>query len=278
MTELFIHWSPSPEILSFGSFAIRWYGLLFACSFIFGYIILQRVFKKEGIPIKLLDELTTYMIIGTIVGARLGHVFFYEPEWYLAHPIKIFEVWEGGLASHGAAIGIILTLIIFSRVKKRPFLWVIDRIVIVVALSGFFIRMGNLMNSEIYGNVTSLPWGFYFERSLFPEEGKLPRHPTQIYEALSYLVIFVYLLWYYYKKDGKPAPGFIFGMFLILVFGVRFFIEFLKMPQVGFEKGMTLNMGQLLSIPFVLAGGVIVWLSLHRFNKPALPAEKKSPH
>ncbi|MEI6456187.1 MAG: prolipoprotein diacylglyceryl transferase [bacterium] len=266
MVSLFIHWSPSPEIISFGSFAIRWYGLLFASSFIFGYIILQRVFKKEGIPIKLLDELTTYMIIGTIVGARLGHVFFYEPAWYIAHPIKIFEVWEGGLASHGAGIGIILTLLIFSYVKKRPFLWVMDRIVIVVALSGFFIRMGNLMNSEIYGNVTSLPWGFYFDRSLIPEEGKLPRHPTQVYEALSYLLIFFYLLWYYYKKDGKPASGFLFGMFLILVFGVRFFIEFLKMPQVGFERGMALNMGQLLSIPFVMAGAVFIWCAFKRPN------------
>ncbi len=274
MLTSFIHWSPSPEILSFGNFAIRWYGLLFACSFIFGYIILQRVFKKEGIPIKLLDELTTYMIIGTIIGARLGHVFFYEPAWYLAHPIKIFEVWEGGLASHGAGIVIPITLIIFAYVKKRPFLWVIDRIVIVVALSGFFIRMGNLMNSEIYGNVTNLPWGFYFERSLIPEEGKMPRHPTQIYEALSYLLIFFYLIWYYYKKDGKPAPGFIFGMFLILVFGVRFFIEFLKMPQVGFEKGMALNMGQLLSVPFVIAGGVLVWLSLRHSKKTTSPEQK----
>jgi len=262
MTNLFIHWNPSPEIFTLGSFAIRWYGLLFASSFIFGYIILQRIFKKEDIPIKLLDELTTYMIIGTIIGARLGHVFFYEPAWYLAHPIKILEVWEGGLASHGAAIGIILTLLIFSYIKKRSFIWVIDRIVIVVALSGFFIRVGNLMNSEIYGNVTNLPWGFYFVRSLVPADTAQPRHPTQIYEALSYLAIFVYLLYYYYKKDGKPAPGFLFGMFLILVFGIRFFIEFLKVPQVGFERGMTLNMGQLLSIPFVIAGSVIVYFSL----------------
>jgi len=262
MTNLFIHWSPSPEIFTLGNFAIRWYGLLFASSFIFGYIILQRVFKKEDIPIKLLDELTTYMIIGTIIGARLGHVFFYEPAWYLAHPIKILEVWEGGLASHGAGIGIILTLLIFSYVKKRPFLWVIDRVVIVVALSGFFIRMGNLMNSEIYGNVTNLPWGFYFVRSLVPADATQPRHPTQIYEGLSYLAIFVYLIYHYYKKNGKPAPGFIFGMFLILVFGIRFFIEFLKVPQVGFEREMVINMGQLLSIPFVLAGGVFVYLSL----------------
>jgi len=264
MVALFITWNPDPEIFTLGNFAIRWYGLLFASSFVFGYIILQRIFKKEGIPTKLLDDLTTYMIIGTIVGARLGHVFFYEPAWYLAHPIKILEVWEGGLASHGAGIGIILTLIIFSYVKKKPFLWVMDRIVIVVALSGFFIRMGNLMNSEIYGNVTTLPWGFYFIRSLVPADATQPRHPTQIYEALSYLAIFLFLINYYYRKNGTPPQGFLFGIFLILVFGIRFVIEFLKVPQVGFEQEMALNMGQILSIPFILAGCVIVYLSLRK--------------
>ncbi len=257
----FITWDPSPEIFSFGGFAVRWYGLLFACSFIFGYIIFLRFFKKEGIPVKLLDELTTYMIIGTILGARLGHVFFYEPAWYLSHPIKIFEVWEGGLASHGAGIGIIITLLLFSYFKKKPFLWVMDRIVIVVALAGFFIRMGNLMNSEIYGNVTSLPWGFYFPRSLTPGEALQPHHPTQIYEGLSYLLIFFLLLWYYYKEDGKPVHGMLFGMFLVLVFGMRFLIEFIKEPQVDFERGMSLNMGQLLSIPFVIAGIVFIMLA-----------------
>ncbi|MCK9203009.1 MAG: prolipoprotein diacylglyceryl transferase [Bacteroidales bacterium] len=257
----FITWNPSPEIFRIGSFAIRWYGLLFASSFFFGYLIMQRFFKKEDIPIKLLDELTTYMIIGTIVGARLGHVFFYEPSWYLAHPVKILAVWEGGLASHGAAIGIILALLIFSYVRKKPFLWVIDRIVIVVALSGFCIRMGNLMNSEIYGLPTDLPWGFRFIRSSIPSEGLVPRHPTQIYEGLSYLLIFFFLLWYYYKKDGKPAQGLLFGMFLVLVFGIRFFIEFIKEPQVGFERGMSLNMGQLLSIPFILTGIILIYLA-----------------
>jgi len=250
----FITWTADPEIFRIGSFAVRWYGLLFASSFFFGYIIMLRFFKKEGVPVKLLDELTTYMIIGTIVGARLGHVFFYEPEWYLAHPVKILAVWEGGLASHGAAVGIILALLLFSWYRKKPFLWVIDRIVIVVALSGFFIRMGNLMNSEIYGNPTSLPWGFLFLRSSVPSEGLVPRHPTQIYEGFSYLFIFFLLLWYYYRKDGKPIHGFLFGLFLVLVFGVRIVIEFIKEPQVGFERNMLFNMGQLLSLPFVVAG------------------------
>lgn len=256
---LSITWDVSPEIFQIGSFAIRWYGLLFALSFFFGYLILQRIFIKEGIPIKLLDELTTYMIIGTIVGARLGHVFFYEPSWYLQHPIKIFKVWEGGLASHGAAIGIILALVIFSKVRNKPFLWVIDRIVIVVALAGFLIRMGNLMNSEIYGNPTSLPWGFLFVRSTSPEEGLVPRHPTQIYEGLSYLLIFGGLIWYYFKRNGKPPQGMLFGLFLVFVFGIRFLVEFIKEPQVGFERNLTLNMGQLLSVPFVLVGAYLMW-------------------
>ncbi len=254
-----IIWNPSPEIFQIGNFAIRWYGLFFALGFLFGYLIMQKFFNKEGVPIKLLDELTTYMIIGTVVGARLGHVFFYEPSWYLEHPIKILEVWEGGLASHGAAIGIIISLLIFSYVRKKPFLWVMDRIVIVTALAGFLIRMGNLMNSEIYGLPTSLPWGFEFVRSTTPSEGLIPRHPTQIYEGLCYLATFFVLLRYYYKKDGKPSHGFLFGLFLILIFGVRILIEFVKEPQVGFERELTLNMGQMLSIPFVIAGIILVF-------------------
>jgi len=258
---LYVTWDVGPEIFRVGGFAIRWYGLLFASSFLFGYFILMRIFNKEHIPIKYLDELTTYMVVGTVVGARLGHCLFYEPSYYLAHPMKIFMVWEGGLASHGAAIGIITTIFIFSRVRKLTFFWVMDRIVIVVALAGMLIRMGNLMNSEIYGVPTTLPWGFLFVRSLDAGDGALPRHPTQIYEGLSYLLIFLFLWRYYYKKDGKPAPGFLFGIFMLLVFGVRFVIEFVKEPQVGFEKSMTLDLGQLLSIPLIIAGLVIVYLA-----------------
>jgi phosphatidylglycerol---prolipoprotein diacylglyceryl transferase len=259
MVFLSIIWNPSPEIFHIGGFAVRWYGLFFAISFFLGYLIMQKFFVKEGVPIALLDELTTYMIIATIIGARLGHVFFYEPAWYLAHPIKILEVWEGGLASHGAAVGIPLSIFIFSRVRKKPFLWVMDRVVITVALAGFMIRMGNLMNSEIYGMPTTLPWGFNFLHSSTPSDGLVPRHPTQIYEGLSYLAIFFFLWWYYYKKDGKPALGFIFGVFMVFVFGVRFLIEFIKEPQVGFERDMVLNMGQMLSIPLIIAGAVLIY-------------------
>jgi phosphatidylglycerol---prolipoprotein diacylglyceryl transferase len=266
MKDLFITWNVDPEIFRFGGFAIRWYGLLFAAGFFLGYLILFKVFKKEGIPIKVLDELTTYMVIGTVIGARLGHCLFYEASYYLQHPLKILMVWEGGLASHGAGIGIILTLWIFSRVKKLPFLWVIDRIVITVALAGLLIRMGNLMNSEIFGYQTSLPWGFLFVKGFDQGTVLVPRHPTQIYEGFSYLLIFLYLWRYYYRKDGKPSPGYLFGMFLILVFTARFFIEFLKEPQVqAFENALKmqvgLNLGQLLSIPFILLGILMVLYS-----------------
>jgi phosphatidylglycerol---prolipoprotein diacylglyceryl transferase len=263
----YINWNVDPEIFRVGSFAIRWYGLLFASSFFFGYIILLRIFKKENIPVSVLDTLTTYMVVGTVVGARLGHCFFYEPAYYLQHPAEVLMVWEGGLASHGAAVGIILTIIIFSRVKKLTFLWVMDRVVIVVALSGLLIRTGNLMNSEIFGHLTNLPWGFRFLRLGHPLD--MPRHPTQLYEGLSYLLIFLFLWWYYYKKDGKPAQGFLFGMFLILVFGMRLLIEFVKEPQETFEQSMALNMGQLLSIPLILAGIFFILYSKGKFKRGA---------
>jgi phosphatidylglycerol:prolipoprotein diacylglycerol transferase len=257
----YINWNVDPEIFRIGTFAVRWYGVLFAASFVFGYIIMLKFFKKENVPVSVLDSLTTYMVIGTVVGARLGHCFFYEPVYYLAHPAHILMVWEGGLASHGAAIGIIITILIFARVKKLHFLWVMDRVVIVVALSGLFIRFGNLMNSEIFGHITSLPWGFRFLRAEAPLNLD-PRHPTQLYEGLSYTIIFLVLWWYYYRKDGKPLQGLIFGWFLILVFGMRFLIEFAKEPQESFERSMILNLGQLLSIPLIIAGGVLVWMAI----------------
>jgi len=262
----YIHWNPSPEIFHIGSLAIRWYGLLFASSFFFGYFIMLQIFKKEGIAVEKLDTLVTYMVIGTVVGARLGHCLFYEPAYYLSHPLKILEVWEGGLASHGAAIGNILAIWIFGKRNQLTFFWTIDRVIITVALSGLLIRTGNLMNSEIFGHVTNLPWGFYFLRASNPAEALDPRHPTQIYEALCYFIIFLYLWRLYFIKQGKPEPGLMFGLFLILIFTVRFFIEFLKEPQVGFEKGMLLNMGQLLSIPLILLGIYLVY----RARKPVV--------
>ncbi len=252
----YITWNVNPEIFHLGSLSVRWYGLLFAAGFFFGYLIMARFFRKENIPLKELDRLTTYMVIGTILGARLGHCLFYEPSYYLSHPLEILKIWEGGLASHGAALGIILAIYLFSRKSSQSFLWTIDRIVIVVALSGVLIRLGNLMNSEIFGKPTEVPWAFVFIR-----DNNIPRHPTQIYEALAYLLSFGYLLRHYYRRDGHPRPGFLFGMFLILIFTSRFFLEFFKEPQVSFENQYILNLGQSLSIPFILLGIWLVWRS-----------------
>lgn len=261
----FINWNLDPEIVGFWGLSIRYYGVLFAASFFFGYIIMQKIFNKEGLKVELLDKLTIYMAIGTVLGARLGHCLFYEPEYYLSNPFEIIKIWRGGLASHGAAVGILISLWYFSKKNKKPYLWTTDRIAIVVALSGFFIRMGNLMNSEIYGIETNLPWGFVFLRN----GETIAKHPTQIYEALSYLLIFVLLYFIYKKKGPQVKQGLLFSLFMILLFSVRFFIEFIKEDQVGFEQGMSLNMGQWLSIPLVLLGFFILYrsLKLHPTNK-----------
>jgi len=254
MNILYISWNVNPEIFPNTFLPIRWYGLFFVIAFYLAYYILNIMFKKEGVKTELLDKLTIYMLIATVVGARLGHCLFYERAYYLANPIEILYVWQGGLASHGAALGILLAVWIFIKKNKSiSFMWIMDRLVIVVALAGFWIRMGNLMNSEIIGKPTELAWGFIFKR-LEAEGIQGPHHPAQIYEALAYLLIFAFLLFFYYRKNGKPRQGVIFSIFLICLFIARFFIEFLKIEQVPFEKGMTLNMGQWLSIPFVLAG------------------------
>lgn len=251
-----INWNLDPEIFALGPFSIRWYGLLFAAAIYLGFMIAEKMFKNEGHPQNVVDRLATYTVIGLILGARFGHCLFYEPDYYLANPLEILKIWHGGLASHGAAIGIITALILFSRKSKLNFFYVLDRVVVVIALGGFFVRMGNLMNSEIYGVTTSLPWGFVFLQN----HETLPKHPTQIYEALAYLLIFVFLFMKYKKGVGKMANGNLFAWFLILVFGVRFFVEFIKNDQVAFEQAMALNMGQWLSIPFVLIGtGILVY-------------------
>ena len=258
-----INWNVNPEIFRIGSFAIRYYGVLWALSFYLGYLIFDRFVKKEGLPEGFLDSLTIYTAFGTILGARLGHCFFYEPAYYLSHPLDVLKIWQGGLASHGAAVGIITAIFLFSRKWKVSWTYVMDRLVITVALAGFLIRIGNLMNSEIYGVETSLPWGFVFERN-----GEIfPKHPTQLYEALTYLLIFVVLFFIYVKSNSKPKTGLIFGIFLSSLFFGRFMIEFLKEPQVEFEKTMSLNMGQLLSIPFILAGIGFIAYSYYQKTK-----------
>lgn len=246
----YITWDVSREITSIGPITLRWYGLLFALAFVFGFIILTRVYRLEKKPQSDLEQLSIYVILGTVIGARLGHCLFYDPVHYLSNPLEMLKVWEGGLASHGAAIGIITSLYLFSKKKKdQSMLWILDRLVIVVALGGALIRLGNLFNSEIIGMQTDVPWAF-----IFTSVDNIPRHPAQLYESIFYFISFGILYFIYLKKRDTLKTGFLFGLFLVLIFGFRFFIEFIKEDQSPFEAGMLLNMGQILSIPFVIVG------------------------
>jgi len=257
----FIHWNVSPEIFSLGPIHVRWYGLLFAVGFLFGYNHGEKMFRHENIDPKWLQSLFIYLIVATVVGARLGHVFFYGWDYYSQHPIEILYIWQGGLASHGGVLGIIVAMVIWSRqVSKRSILWVLDRVVVPSILVAALIRFGNLMNSEIYGVQTSLPWGFIFERN----GETLPKHPTQLYEALCYLVTFAVIQYMYWKTKAKDFQGMLVGVFFIMVFTARFLIEFIKEDQEAFEATMALNMGQWLSIPFVLTGIVLIVRSLRK--------------
>ncbi len=257
MSLIYINWNVDPEIFSIGNVAIRWYGLLFASAFIISYVILKKIFIKENVSIELLDKLSMYIAIGTILGARLGHCLFYEPDYYFANPVEIIKIWHGGLASHGATIGIIISIILFSIYEKKEFLWTFDRISIVAPIAGAFIRIGNLMNSEIYGIKTSLPWGFIFAKTDIMNE---PHHPTQIYEALGYIIIFIIIFYIFSKTQSfLSKPGKIGGYSLVLIFSLRFIIEFIKENQVSFEDNLYLNMGQLLSIPFIIIGLYLIF-------------------
>lgn len=263
MISNFIHWNVDPEILTLGPLSLRWYGILFAMAFVLSYVVLKKVFAKEGHTLEMLDQLTVYFAIGTIIGARLGHVLFYDPDYYFSNPWKILAIWEGGLASHGSAIGMLIAMYLWVRKYKLNYIWLLDRVGIVAALGGMCVRLGNLMNSEIYGIQTSLPWGFIFER-----EGEIvPKHPTQIYEALCYLGIFLLLFYCYNKNILFKMKGLAFGIFLILLFGARFLIEFIKNPQENFEKGLPLDMGQILSLPFILAGIIFILYALKKSGK-----------
>lgn len=239
-----------------------------------------RVFKTEHRPAKYLDILTIYIVVGTILGARLGHCLFYSPDYYLLHPLDILKIWEGGLASHGGAIGIILAMWLYCRKTGESLMWLFDRIVIVVPLSGMFIRMGNLMNSEIVGLPTTAPWGFKFMRlqedldSLHMDGTPIPaRHPSQLYEAIFCLFLFVLMLYLWkYKRQVLP-PGFMFGLFCVLLFSQRFVGEFFKEVQVNWENKIDLNMGQNLSIPFIAYG---IFLMIYSYRKQKRQQGKES--
>ncbi|MHC1689740.1 MAG: prolipoprotein diacylglyceryl transferase [Bacteroidales bacterium] len=266
---LAITWAPSPEIFSIGPIHLRYYSILFVSGFIIGYYIVSWFFKRENLPTNILDTLLYVLLGATLVGARLGHCLFYEPDYYLAHPIEILKVWEGGLASHGGAIAIILAMWWFvakyGKQFKFDFLWLMDRIMIPTALAAMLIRLGNLMNSEIYGNPTDSPWGF-----IFTLKGEtVPKHPTQLYEAIAYFAIFIVLILIYKKFLPKLKRGTLFALFLIGMFSARFFIEFVKEPQVAFEQGMSLNMGQWMSIPFIAGGILLLIYSIYK-GKPAM--------
>lgn len=357
----FIIWNVKPQIINLGAFELRYYSLLFALAFVIGYILMMRMLKREGIDPVILEKMTIYVVLSTIIGARLGHTLFYEFGYYSKHPLEIILPWKGtigkdfrftgyqGLASHGAAVGILIGMYLFARKTKVSYLWTLDRLAILVALAAFMIRTGNLMNSEIYGKHTGNNSGFvfahdfnrvfsddktvtkiwyakrrrqsdiakdavpielnmefsrkvrdtaeisrfvnyelkkvlspsYYDLDIMNPDAKnldykiekqgrnlvlkaevfgLPRYPTQIYEASAYLLIFLLLLWIYFRKGANLKHGFYIGLFMVLIFTARFFIEFIKADQETFEKTMPLNMGQLLSIPLIIAGLILVYL------------------
>ncbi len=274
--NLAIDWTMSPEIID-GWKTPNLYGILFITGLIIGYFVVKRMFKKEGIGEDVLDKLVMYMIIGTIVGARLGHVLFYGPyfdetvngrlvEGYFSHPINILKVWNGGLASHGAAIVILIGLYIFSKkTVHKPFLWILDRISAPIAIGGTFIRLGNLVNHEIVGHPTDVPWAFRFHNywnEKIPGFDPTPRHPAQLYESICYFFAFLILMYLFWKKDAWNKPGLLFGSFLVLIFGARFAVEFCKMGQTARDDSLFLNTGQMLSIPFVLFGIYLIYRAL----------------
>ena len=269
MNLLFIEWNADPTIITLLGFSIRWYGLCFAFAFLAGFQVVSYIFKKEGRSVEQADQLLLYTMVGTVVGARMGHYFFYEFPLLLADPVRFFIQMItppfSGLASHGAAIGLFTAFYLYTKKNKgQSYLYVTDRIVIVAALAGFFIRFGNLMNSEIIGKPTDMPWGFKFLRDLeFNPSGLaafvVPRHPSQLYEALSCLLLFFILLYLWKLKKEKTQEGLLTGIFMIFVFTLRFFYEFLKENQSSFENGLLLNMGQILSIPAVLFGLGVLW-------------------
>jgi len=285
MCTLFVNWHVNPVIFQIESLGIRWYSLLFVSGFILGWYMFRWFMRREGVSEKILDPLLYTLLIATIVGSRLGHCCFYQPDYYFGSWqgfLEVFQPWKGGLASHGGAIGLLLGMWWYTaRYGKKndfDFLWIMDHLCITVAFAGCFIRLGNLFNSEIYGDVTTLPWGFIFQLRNETE----PKHPTQLYEALSYLILGLVMVWIYKHRLEKTHRGFFFGFFLVGCFGMRFLIEFIKEPQVGFEETMSLNMGQLLSIPFVLVGlALLIFAEIRKIPAAAIhpePARKAPTH
>ena len=268
---LYITWNPSIDAFHIGSLTFRWYSLCWLIGLAVAYFVVKKLYKDQKIPDEKFDPLFIYCFLGILIGARLGHCIFYQPEYYLTSvngfiemllPIQhTAEGWKmtgyEGLASHGGTLGIILALLLYVKHKKVPLWQVLDNIAIATGITACFIRLGNLMNSEIIGNVTTMPWAFEFV-----QRDGLPRHPAQLYEAIAYLLLFFIMLWLYRRQQKRVGTGFYFGLCLTYIFAFRFFVEFVKKEQVAFEQGMPLDMGQLLSIPFIIVGGYYMWRAM----------------
>ena len=267
-----VTWSADPVIFDIGFFSLRWYALMFIVGFYIGSKLMEVYYKHDGVNPEKVYTLFLYCFIGTIIGARLGHCLFYAPGYYLANPIEMLKTWKGGLASHGGTLGVFLAVLVYARRDHRSALWVLDRLGIAVAPVAALIRVGNLFNHEIYGHVTSMPWGFRFIENVgaWSSGAELkytePCHPTQIYEALCYLAVFAVNAYLYYKTDARNRRGLLLGVFFTGLFGSRFLIEYVKNVQVSFEEGMILDMGQILSIPFIVGG---IWLIVRAMRRPA---------
>lgn len=261
-------WNIDPVLINLGPVQIRWYGLLFATGFLIGFYIMKSFYEKEGKNVENLDSLFVYLILGTIIGARLGHCLFYNPDYYFSNPLKFIAVWEGGLASHGGGIGIFTALYFYTKRFKESYPDILDKLAVPTALAGFFIRTANFFNSEIIGIKTDMPWAVVFKRV-----DMVPRHPAQLYEAIAYGITFLFLFFLYKKNRENLKKGSFFGFFLVLIFSARFIIEFVKTKQAAYSSGFFLSTGQTLSIPFIAvgiyfaAGGVISFYKKKRTEK-----------
>lgn len=285
----FITWGVDPELFTIFGREIRWYGLFWVIGLIVAVYTVQRIFEKEKRPQEWFDSLFIYMMLGIILGARLGHCLFYEPAYYLANPLEILKIWEGGLASHGGVAGIIIAVWFYSKkVTKKSMIWTFDRVIVPTGFTSAMIRLGNLMNHEIYGGPTSQPWGFRFIENInawkagAPPMFSEPSHPTQIYEALIYFLVFAVTMYLFWKTDAKKKQGLLIGIAMIMIFLSRFFIEYLKNVQVASEIAMRestgLILGQWLSIPFVVWGIWLVWNAFRKSkedNEHSVVVEKK---
>jgi len=246
-------WNVNPNILELGHLQLRWYGLLFVGSFFLGLMILTKIYKREGKDPAVLDAMLIYVMVGAVLGSRLVHCFFYEPDYYLSHPLEILKVWKGGLASHGGLAGVLIALYLFSKRYNTSYMWLLSRVSIPGALTAAFVRFGNLFNSEILGLPSDKPWAIIFARV-----DMVPRHPVQLYEAFSYLIILGLLIAIYRKVTPAFATKILPGVFLVTVFSVRFFLEYTKTRQAAYTTDFPFTTGQMLSIPYIILG--ILWI------------------